>query len=457
MRTRPLVLGLLAAGTLALLGRLVAQAPVGPIIPGGGGGGAPTGPCGGDLGGTYPNCVVIGLNNTNLAGLTTGIVKNTTGTGVPSIALASDFPSLEDTRHTLTSVIEQVAIGGSATLNLATLGTGTVNTSGTSVTSITGSSFVGMASAVVKIATVSYTVASVADSTHMTLTTSAGTQTGSGILMPGTITKIQAAITDANNSSLLDSKLNIYCDGAASPGQSTDFGTYFQIHGGTGSTQWNNPQMGVNTYVNASNWGGYRNTQINYSTGCTVDVVNGSATAGTMWTQVYYKPGPPPLSLTGNTRNKWHCLWTGATVVTQFSAIDLLPSISTGPGEIESVYLLVLNNSGYGYQEGNVAWTVDGVSETSAGGTEDYFGGQYYFNNGTRTYRGVEWGGWMGLELPNISSNAFSSALYRWHYPYTRIPFSSTARLTWNNGQSGQGTPAGSVTILSLVTYWTAN
>jgi hypothetical protein len=37
---------------------------------------------------------VVGLNGTNLAALDTGILKNTTGTGVPSIAIAGDFPTL---------------------------------------------------------------------------------------------------------------------------------------------------------------------------------------------------------------------------------------------------------------------------------------------------------------------------------------------------------------------------
>ena len=37
---------------------------------------------------------VVGINNTILSNLTTGILKNTTGTGVPSIAVAADFPIL---------------------------------------------------------------------------------------------------------------------------------------------------------------------------------------------------------------------------------------------------------------------------------------------------------------------------------------------------------------------------
>ena len=64
---------------------------------------------------------VVGINNTLLSGLATGILKNTTTTGVPSIAIASDFPTLNQsttgnaatvtTNANLTGVVTSVGNG----------------------------------------------------------------------------------------------------------------------------------------------------------------------------------------------------------------------------------------------------------------------------------------------------------------------------------------------------------
>ena len=59
---------------------------------------------------------VVGINNTILSGLATGILKNTTATGVPSIAVAGDFPTLnQNTTGTAANVTTNANLTGDVT------------------------------------------------------------------------------------------------------------------------------------------------------------------------------------------------------------------------------------------------------------------------------------------------------------------------------------------------------
>ena len=70
--------------------------------------------------------VVTKINGTSLAALGTGIVKNTTGTGIPSIAVAADFPALnQNTTGTAANLSGTPALPNGTTATTQTLGDNT--------------------------------------------------------------------------------------------------------------------------------------------------------------------------------------------------------------------------------------------------------------------------------------------------------------------------------------------
>lgn len=84
---------------------------------------------------------VVKINGTLLSGLATGILKNTTATGIPSIAIAADFPVLnQNTTGTAAGLSTTLAVGSGGTG--VTTGTGTganvLNTSPTLIAPVLG-------------------------------------------------------------------------------------------------------------------------------------------------------------------------------------------------------------------------------------------------------------------------------------------------------------------------------
>ena len=75
---------------------------------------------GGDASGTVANIKVVGINGTNLAGLVTGLLKNTTATGVPVIAVAgTDYLTPTGNGSGLTSLTPANISAGTAAINIS--------------------------------------------------------------------------------------------------------------------------------------------------------------------------------------------------------------------------------------------------------------------------------------------------------------------------------------------------
>ena len=78
---------------------------------------------------------VVKINGTLMSGLATGILKNTTSTGVPSIAVAADFPSLnQDTTGYASALKSATTTVSVAAATAPTVGQALVATSGTTAT-----------------------------------------------------------------------------------------------------------------------------------------------------------------------------------------------------------------------------------------------------------------------------------------------------------------------------------
>lgn len=98
----------------------------------------------GDATGTNAALTVTKINGVSLAGLATGILKNTTTTGAPSIAVAADFPTLnQNTTGTAAglSSTNDVPHGGTGAVTLAAHGVMVGN--GTGAVAVTGTGTAG--------------------------------------------------------------------------------------------------------------------------------------------------------------------------------------------------------------------------------------------------------------------------------------------------------------------------
>ncbi len=205
--------------------------------------------------------------------------------------------------------------------------------------------------------------------------------------------------------------------------------TYSQING--------NPVNGM---------GAYRKIYIPYYRSISITYTNASQTTASLYTQVDYYSGKPPLGLHPRTQTYFHMYTYPMTRLGQFERINFLPSV-VGPGQLESIFLLASGlEASPQWLEANPRLDIDSVPYTY-GGTEDFFGGQYYFVE--LLVHTDEFG---VARLGLGSNGVFYTSMYRYFHDFPVI-FQSSLSFTWANGQKGEGTPPTINTAANIVYY----
>jgi hypothetical protein len=123
----------------------------------------------------------------------------------------------------------------------------------------------------------------------------------------------------------------------------------------------------------------------------------------------------------------------------------------TGRGQIEGIHFVayVVGSGSPTWLEGDIVWNIDGSAFGDVGGTEDFFGGQYYWNQ--LQYASDSWG-----VIKNGSfagGTGYATTMYRL-FNKDPMVFDQSVRLTWNNGSAGQATPPGTVNLSAIVFYY---
>jgi Protein of unknown function (DUF2961) len=278
---------------------------------------------------------------------------------------------------------------------------------------------------------------------------------------PGNVTRIQVAMNNgASTATMIDTHIKVTVDSVVV--MDVDLGTFFLIHGsaggGTGSNlyaQFYANEMRAFTHFGDSvDMGVMRRIFIPYTTNCKIQLVNAGTSAPNLYTQVDFYHGAIPFSLTGTSRKVFHSVVTPITnTVAQFAGFDYLPLVTLAAGTtgvLESIDQ-VIYKVGAGilpsWLEGDPTITADG-QVYQYGGTEDFFGGQFYWD--TLPVRTTDYG--VG-HLGPANGNTLTSM-----YRYFRDPvvFTSTLKYTWFNGQVAQSAAPGTVFAGGLVIYYTS-
>jgi hypothetical protein len=271
----------------------------------------------------------------------------------------------------------------------------------------------------------------------------------------GNVNMIQLALVGIGGSGpdrndvIINGTIQICTNGEAAPCQHSDLGTFFLTHGVPTPPFVYSDNFTVTQFQETTEMGAFRRIYIPFTNGCTITVINKSLVAsGRLFSQVYYYKGAPPPQISGSRKKTFHMATIPFTSIGQYAPVDLINV--TGRGQIEglNLFVYVANLGPPSWLEGDVTWTVDGNATGSVGGTEDFFGGQYYWSQ--LQFATDSWG---VLKNGPFDNSAYATGMYRL-FNKDPMVFDQSFKLTWHNGQSGQGTPPGPVNMSSIVFYY---
>jgi hypothetical protein len=295
----------------------------------------------------------------------------------------------------------------------------------------------------------------------------------------GNVDMIQVAINDASQSSYPqglnmgpNSIITICTNGEASPCQQSDLGTFFGWHAEPAQPFSSSDTLMVTEYAwtagsgtqycnGCFSVGGFRRIFIPYTNGITITITSASSDAGRVFSQVYYHTGSVPPQLTGSRRKVFHIAQAG-TPTSPFQAVSAfatqtLASIS-GRGEIESISQVMFQGSATSpiWLEGAECWTIDGGTSQCAMGTEDFFGGQYYWG---QVLNATDSWGALKNSCFSTSCAAYATTAYRYfaNKPANNMTFNSSWSINWTNGHVNEpstGSNPGTTNVSATVVYW---
>lgn len=264
----------------------------------------------------------------------------------------------------------------------------------------------------------------------------------------GNVNSIQFAFY--GTASLTDTLIRITVDGLTVV--TVPIGIFFLTYGNSGvadgSNTWLTDNISV-TECRSGYYGAFRRLFIPYNQNCRIECIPVGGYA-TVYSQVQYYSGAIPSFLTGTRRKSFGMSYAPLVSVSAYSAFQMLNV--TGRGSIDSVQLAFLQagSNPPGFLEGNPTFVIDGAS-VAYGGTEDFFGSQFYGESMLRRVTNA-WGIPVN-NLDNMSRTSTNVAGFRF-FDRDRISFNASASLTAYNGQAGQTTTAGPTQMSSLVTYY---